>query len=77
LRVAVYAADGTTLWSGDPDDEDDPLELGGLNLCPDKYAAKSSPLRFCTTDNDEPWIRRYDLDKMSALTADQILGGKG
>jgi hypothetical protein len=74
LRVAIYAADGATLWSGDPDDEDDPLELEGLNLVPDKYAAETSPLRHCTTDNDESWIRRYDLDKMSTLTAEQIAG---
>ncbi|HEX9086747.1 MAG TPA: hypothetical protein VF867_04395 [Arthrobacter sp.] len=73
LRVAVYAADGTTLWSGDPDNEDDPLELEGLNLCPDKWAAEKSPLRHCTTDDDQAWVRRYDLTKMAALTAETLM----
>lgn len=76
LFVSVNTADGTTLWSGDPDDEDDPLELEDLDLVPDKYAAKTSALRHCTAEADQPWIRRYDLDKMTALTADQIAGEK-
>lgn len=69
-------ADGTLLTAGDTDDPEFFTELDQLDLVPDKYRVKTSPLRACTTDDDEPWLRRYDLDKMAALTADQITGAK-
>lgn len=76
LSVSVNTADGATLWSGDPDDEDDPLALEGLNLYPNKWVTEKSPLRTCTAADDKPWLRRYDLNKMTALTAEQITGEK-
>lgn len=69
-------ADGALLTAGDTDDPEFFTELDQLDLVPDKYRVKTSPLRACTTDDDEPWLRRYDLDKMAALTADQITGAK-
>jgi hypothetical protein len=65
---------GNLLTAGDTDDPEFFTELDQLNLVPDKYHAKKSPLRHCTADNDQPWVRSYDLDKMTALTAADLMG---
>lgn len=70
----VRDADGNLLTAGDADDPEFFTEFDELNLVPNKYKAPRSPLRTCTSDNDETWIRRYDLNKMAALTADELLG---
>lgn len=69
----VRDADGNLLTAGDADDPEFFTEFDDLNLVPNKYKAPRSPLRTCTSDNDETWIRRYDLNKMAALTADELL----
>jgi hypothetical protein len=62
--------EGSDVWRGDIEELH---EMDSLNLTPDKYYAGSSPLRTCTAANDQAWVRRYDLDKMSALTAGDLL----
>ncbi|MET4144149.1 hypothetical protein [Arthrobacter sp. UYCo732] len=63
-------AHGTDLWRGDIEDL---TELDALNLTPDKHYAGVNPLRTCTSPDDQAWIRRYDLDKMTELTAKDLL----
>jgi hypothetical protein len=62
--------EGNDVWRGDIEELP---EMDSLNLTPDKYYAGTNPLRTCTTPNDQAWIRRYDLDKMSALTAAELM----
>jgi hypothetical protein len=66
----IMDREGNDVWLGDIEDLP---ELDVLNLTPDKYYAGTNPLRTCTTQDDMAWIRRYDLDKMSDLTAAELL----
>jgi hypothetical protein len=66
----IIDRDGNDVWAGDIEDLQ---ELDTLNLTPDKHYAGTNPLRTCTTSDDMDWIRRYDLDKMSALKAGDLL----
>jgi hypothetical protein len=62
--------EGNDVWRGDIEELP---ELDILNLTPDKHFADSNPLRTCTAPDDQAWIRRYDLNKMSGLTAGDLL----
>lgn len=61
--------DGNNVWLGDIEELP---ELDMLNLTPDKHYAGTNPLRTCTAVDDQAWIRRYDLNKMSGLTAAEL-----
>jgi hypothetical protein len=62
--------EGNDVWRGDIEELP---ELDVLNLTPDKHYAGANPLRTCTAPDDQAWIRRYDLNKMSELTAGDLL----
>lgn len=66
----ITDASGADLWRGDIEELP---ELDILNLTPDKYFADVNPLRTCTAPDDQAWVRRYDLNKMSALNSKDLL----
>lgn len=62
--------EGNNVWLGDIEELP---ELDILNLTPDKHYAASNPLRTCTAPDDQAWIRRYELTKMSELTPQDLM----
>ena len=69
----VRDAAGNLLTAGDTDDPEFFTEFDQLNLVPNKYEKRASPLRNCTAENDSPYVRSYSLDKMAALTAEELM----
>ena len=76
LHVAIRDAKGHTLWEGDPDETGARIPYGlfdDVDLVPDDYGRGQSPLRTCTTEDDSQHTRFYDVAKMAALKAEDLV----
>lgn len=73
VNLTVLDADGKSLWSGVAEDLPEMTASGRLDLIPTNYHHDRSPLRTSVEPQDEPWIRTYNLDRMAAVTAEDLL----
>jgi hypothetical protein len=70
VKLTCWDQDGKEL--GEVDSKDIP-ELSSFDLIPMNYDAERSPLRTCVEPGDDLYRRTYIVDKMAALTADDLL----
>jgi hypothetical protein len=69
ITLSFTDANGTVLWAGNSRDVP---ELKPFKLIPENYHQEKSPLRTCVEPRDEVWIRSYNLNKMAAVTAEDL-----
>lgn len=69
-KIDVLDAEGKPLWVGRA--EEFPEMYGRFDLIPANYHHERSPLRTSVEPQDEAWIRTYNLDRMAAVTAEDM-----